>query len=34
MHWTEAGALAITALKAIDLNGQWQAFWNNLALST
>lgn len=34
MHWTEAGALAVTALKAIDLNGHWQNFWNNLLLST
>lgn len=33
MHWTEAGALAVTALKAIDLNGQWQSFWKNLLLS-
>lgn len=33
MHWTEAGALAVTALKAIDLNQQWQSFWNSLVLS-
>jgi hypothetical protein len=33
MHWTEAGALAVTALKAADLNGQWQTFWNSLLLS-
>lgn len=32
MHWTEAGALAITALKATDLNGQWHSFWQNLTL--
>jgi len=33
MHWTEAGALAVTALKATDLNGQWHSFWNTLILS-
>lgn len=33
MHWTEAGALAVTALKATDLNGQWQSFWNSPMLS-
>jgi hypothetical protein len=33
MHWTEAGALAVTALKAVDLNEQWQSFWNSLVLS-
>jgi hypothetical protein len=33
MHWTEAGALAITALRAQDLNGRWHAFWNSLALA-
>lgn len=33
MHWTEAGALAVTALKAIDLNGQWPSFWKSLVLS-
>jgi hypothetical protein len=32
MHWTEAGALAVTALKAIDLNGRWKSFWRNLTL--
>jgi hypothetical protein len=34
MHWTEAGALAVTALRAIDLNDQWHTFWKSLALSS
>ena len=34
MHWSEQGALAVTALRAIDLNGQWHPFWKNLTLST
>lgn len=34
MHWTEHGALAMTALKATDLNGHWHAFWKNLTLAT
>lgn len=34
MHWTEAGAVAITALKATDLNGNWQAFWKSLVMAT
>ena len=34
MHWTEHGALAMTALKATDLNGQWHVFWKTLALAT
>lgn len=33
MHWTEAGALAVTALRATDLNGCWNTFGNNLTLS-
>lgn len=33
MHWTEQGALAVTALRAIDLNHQWHNFWNHLVLS-
>jgi hypothetical protein len=33
MHWTERGALAVTALKAMDLNGHWRSFWENLLLS-
>ena len=32
-HWTEAGALALTALDATDLNGRWNAFWNSLTLA-
>lgn len=34
MHWTEQGALAITALKATNLNGHWHSFWNSLTLAT
>ena len=34
MHWTEAGAIAITALRAQNLNEQWHSFWNHLALAT
>ena len=34
MHWTEPGALAVAALRAIDLNGQWHRFWNNLTLTS
>jgi hypothetical protein len=33
MHWSEAGALAVTALRATDLNGRWNTFWTNLTLS-
>ena len=33
MHWTDEGALAITALRATDINGKWNSFWNYLALS-
>jgi hypothetical protein len=33
MHWTEAGALAITALRATDLNGHWNSFWKSLTLA-
>lgn len=33
MHWTEAGALAITALRAWSLNQRWRQFWNQLALN-
>ena len=32
MHWTEQGALAVTALRANDLNGNWNFFWNSLTL--
>jgi hypothetical protein len=34
MHWSEHGALAMTALKATELNGDWHSFWNSLALCT
>jgi hypothetical protein len=33
MHWTEHGALAITALRAHDLNGCWHSFWKSLTLA-
>jgi hypothetical protein len=33
MHWTEAGALAVTALRATDLNGRWHKLWKNLTLN-
>jgi hypothetical protein len=33
MHWTEQGALAVTALRAIDLNGRWHSFWKSTAMS-
>ncbi len=33
MHWTEAGALAVTALRATALNGDWHPCWNSLALT-
>lgn len=33
MHWTEAGALAVTALRATDLNGAWNPFWDSLVLT-
>ena len=32
MHWTEAGALAVTALRAIELNQKWETFWKELVL--
>jgi hypothetical protein len=32
MHWTEAGALAVTALRAQALNGRWHSFWKSLVL--
>ncbi len=34
MHWTEQGAIAITALRATNLNQKWATFWNSLLLST
>ena len=33
MHWSDVGALAVTALRAVELNGKWNPFWNSLALS-
>lgn len=33
MHWSEAGALAMTALRATSLNGDWHTFWNTLVLN-
>lgn len=33
MHWSEAGALAVTALRAQDLNGRWHQLWNTLTLN-
>lgn len=34
MRWSEKGALAVTALRATELNGRnsWSKFWSNLAL--
>jgi hypothetical protein len=34
MHWTEQGALAVTALRATDFNGDWNDTWKNLTLSS
>lgn len=34
MHWSEAGALAVTALLAQDLNQHWHTFWQSLVLAT
>jgi hypothetical protein len=33
MHWSEPGALAVTALRATDLNGRWHQLWNTLTLN-
>ena len=33
MHWTEKGALAMTALRAHDLNGNWHSFWKTLTIA-
>ena len=33
MHWTEQGALAVTALRVNDLNGNWKTFWSSLVLA-
>lgn len=34
MHWSESGALAITALRATDLNGNWNDFWATCSIKT
>ncbi len=34
MHWSEQGALAMTALRAHDLNGCWHSFWQSLTLAS
>lgn len=34
MHWTEEGALAITALRTMELNQKWHQFWDALVLAT
>lgn len=33
MHWSEPGALAVTALRATDLNGHWHTLWSTLTLN-
>ena len=33
MHWSEAGAIAITALRAQIINRRWHQFWNTLVLN-
>ena len=33
MHWSEAGALAVTALRATALNGHWHKTWHTLTLN-
>jgi len=33
MHWSEAGALAVTALRAQTLNENWHPFWNTLVMN-
>jgi hypothetical protein len=33
MHWSEAGALAITALRAQTINRRWHQLWDNLVLN-
>ena len=34
MHWTEPGAVAVTALRAHNLNDNWHSFWNALNLAS
>jgi hypothetical protein len=33
MHWSEAGAIAVTALRAHTINHHWHQFWNTLVLN-
>jgi hypothetical protein len=33
MHWSEVGAIAITALRAHNLNENWHAFWQSLQIA-
>jgi len=33
MHWSEVGALAVTALRAQTLNENWHPFWNTLVMN-
>lgn len=33
MHWSESGAIAVTALRAQSLNHHWHQFWNTLVLN-
>lgn len=33
MHWSEAGAIAVTALRAQSLNHRWHLFWNTLVMN-
>jgi hypothetical protein len=33
MHWSTPGAVAITALRAQDLNNNWKQFWKTLTLA-
>ena len=34
MHWSTHGATAITALRAHNLNDNWNTFWKKLVLAT
>ena len=33
MHWSEAGAVAVTALRAQSLNHRWHLFWKTLVMN-
>ncbi|MCA9032113.1 MAG: hypothetical protein KDA66_14955 [Planctomycetaceae bacterium] len=33
MHWSRAGATALTALRCAHLNGHWHQTWQNLTLT-